>query len=65
MTPGSDTKPTVRVMHADRGDLVVEVKLRTLTLRPFRSRKGGDGEVTVSIGAIYQRALMNRVKPIP
>ena len=65
MTPGSDTKPTVRAMQSTAGTLIVEVHARTLVIRPFRSRKGGGGEVTVDISAVYNRALINRVRPIP
>jgi hypothetical protein len=64
MTPGSDTKPTVRLMRSSTGGLVVEVKSATLILRPFRSRVGGSSEVVVNIESVYNRALMQRVKPI-
>ena len=64
MTPGSDTKPTVRLMKSVEGELVVSVKAGTLVIRPVRTRVGGQAEVTVNIGSVYNRALMNRVKPL-
>ena len=64
MTPGSDTKPTVRLMKSVEGELVVSVKAGTLVIRPYRSRVGGPAEVTVNIGSVYNRALMSRVKPL-
>lgn len=66
MTRGSDTKPLVRLLKTNTAEeyLVVEVRAGTLVIRPFKSRKGGEGEVVVNIGTVYQRALMNRVEPL-
>jgi len=64
VTHGNDEHPTVRVMNTPEGQVVVEVKSRTLVIRPFRTRKGGPAEVTVNIGSVYNRALMNRAKPL-
>jgi hypothetical protein len=66
MTRGSDTKPLVRLLKTSDAEeyLVVEVKAGSLVIRPYKSRKGGAGEVTVNIGTVYQRALMHRVAPL-
>jgi hypothetical protein len=51
-------------MKSVEGELVVSVKAGTLVIRPVRTRVGGQAEVTVNIGSVYNRALMNRVKPL-
>lgn len=66
MTRGSDTKPLTRLLKTNDAEeyLVVVVKAGTLVIRPYRSQKGGPGEVTVNIGAVYTRGLLNRVPPL-
>lgn len=64
MTRATD-KPVRRVVSSDDGDLVAEIRDRTLTLRPVRTRKGGPAEVLTTFGGIYTRCLMSRVDAIP
>lgn len=59
-------KPVRRiVVTEDRygyAEYVVEIRARTLTMRPSRTRRGGPQEVTLPFGAIYVRAMMARVE---
>ena len=64
MTEANDTTPTTRLMNTPEGKVVVEVGARTLTIRPYRTRKGGSAEVRVAISTIYNRALMQRAAPL-
>jgi len=75
MTRGSDTKPVRRLMRYVRyagklGDskaeeYVVEIRERLIVIRPKGARSGGPAEVSLSVGAIYEKALMARVEPLP
>jgi hypothetical protein len=57
-TRAQDARPTVRVCASKYdGDLVVEVRERTLVIRPVRARRGGPAEVEVSVGRIYESGL--------
>ena len=61
MTRASDSRPTRRVMLTIDGvELVVELRRRTITIRPLGARRGGPAEVEVTAGAIRVRALMDR-----
>lgn len=61
MTRATD-KPVRRIVTSKYdGDLVIEVRAGTATIRPPRTRKGGKAEVVVSWGHIYNSALKARV----
>lgn len=63
MTRADAETPTRRIVvyEPDRGsELVLEVRARTLTLRPLRSRAGGEAEIVVTWSGIYDMALMRR-----
>ena len=64
MTRADETKPVRRVVQTDDGEMVAEVRARTLTLRPVRTRKGGPAEVCLSFSSLYTRALLARVTPL-
>jgi hypothetical protein len=55
-------KPLKRVVLSQSGDLVAEITDRVLTLRPFRTKRGGRSEVVVAWGSIYLRAMAARVE---
>lgn len=38
------------------GEMVLEIRGTTATMRPIRTRRGGPAEVVVSWGSIYTRA---------
>lgn len=50
-------KPLKRVVTTADGEFVAEIRARTLTLRPIRSRAGGPLEITVTWGAMYVRQM--------
>lgn len=54
-------KPLRRVVTTMDGEFVAEIRQRTLTLRPLRSRAGGPLEITVTWGAMYVRAMSVQV----
>lgn len=59
MTKGSDLRPVRRMMDGIRGgNYAVEVRARTVVIRPKGARRGGPAEVTVTPGAVYVRAMM-------
>lgn len=62
MTRASKSPVKRIVSDGDGGEFVAEIEDRILTLRPLRSRKGGEGEVSVPWGAIYLRAMVSRVE---
>lgn len=62
MTKGSDVKPVRRVLSTDEGDFVVELRERTIVIRPKRARRGGDSEVVVTPTSVYTRMLMMRAE---
>ena len=62
MTSASDTRPTRRVARSrSLGDVVIDLRADTITLRPKGRRRGGPAEVTLSIGALYQRELRMQI----
>lgn len=61
MTRASDLKPVRRVMSSMSGEFVVELRERIIIIRPKGTRKQGKAEVGVTVGAIYQRALMAQI----
>jgi hypothetical protein len=56
------SRPVRRAVATMDGELVAEVRDRTLTLRPVRTRVGGPAEIVVSWGHIYLRAMIDRVE---
>ena len=62
MTRAKETRPTVRIVQSAEGLMVAEIGAATLTLRPYRTRKGGPSEASVGWGAIYLRAMLARVE---
>lgn len=64
MTRATD-KPVRRIVVTEdrfgRTEYVAEVRARTLTLRPVRTRRGGPQEIELPFGAIYLRGMMARV----
>ncbi len=57
----SDQKPIKRLVHSmDGSKLVIEVRARTVAIKPYRS-KDPSASVEVPWDSIYQRALMARV----
>ncbi len=65
MTTRATAKPLRRVVNGMRaGELTVEIRDTEVTLRPFHSRRGGAGEVTVTWLTIYTDAILRRdLKP--
>jgi hypothetical protein len=62
MTRATDSRPTRRVLITIDGvELVVELRRRSITVRPLGSRRGGPAEVELTPGSIYLRALMDRI----
>lgn len=62
MTRGSNERPTKRLLASRFGDeYVVELRSDLILMRPKGSRRGGRAEVSVTPGAIYQRALQVRI----
>lgn len=59
-------KPVRRVVISEdrfgTNDYVVEIRARTLTMRPVRTRRGGPQEIEVPFGALYLRAMIARVE---
>jgi len=54
MTKASDAKPTVRKVHSlHDGQLTVEIREHTCTIRPKGCRRGGPAEISLSWGTIY------------
>lgn len=53
-------RPVRRKVVARDDEFVAELRDRTLTLRPIRTRSGGPAEITVTWGQIYLRAMMQR-----
>lgn len=62
MTRGSDNKPTRRVLATAEGEFVVELRERTVAIRPKGSRRGGPSEVVVTPTSVYTRALLARTE---
>jgi len=59
VTRASDSRPTRRVLlNLDGAELVVELRARSITIRPLGTRRGGRAETP---GSIYLRALMDRI----
>jgi len=62
VTRASDSRPTRRVLlNLDGVELVVELRARSITIRPLGTRRGGRAEVVLTPGSIYLRALMDRI----
>lgn len=68
MTRGSDSKPVRRLMaHVRHGlteEYVVEIRERVIVIRPKGARAEGPATVSVTVGQVYERALMARVRPM-
>jgi hypothetical protein len=68
MTAATDESPTRRAavpVVDDEGkiidhQLIVEITSRTLSIRPKRSRRGGESEVTIGIRQLYDRLVAGR-----
>jgi len=61
VTRASDSRPTRRVMLTIDGmELVIELRRRTITIRPLGTRRGGPAEVEITLGSIWVRVLMDR-----
>lgn len=58
MTTRASARPVKRVV-ADR--FIAEIRDRTLTLRPLRTRVDGPQQIEVTWEAVYIRAIMARV----
>lgn len=64
MSTRAGDKPVIRIVSTKYdGEMVAEVRGNTVTLRPFRTRKGGPAEVVVSWGSIYTRAQAAKAVP--
>jgi hypothetical protein len=66
MTTRATEKPVKRIVESVYAGLqtsafVVEVRARTLTLRPTRTKRGGPAEISLTYGAIYLRAMQAQV----
>lgn len=57
-TRASNDRPTRRLMSTAIADYVVELGAREIRIRPYRTRRGGSGEVQVGVGVLYQRLLV-------
>jgi len=53
-------RPLRRVVVGLHGELVAEIRERTLTLRPLRTRRGGRAELVIPWESIYIRSF-----PVP
>lgn len=63
MTPGSDLRPVRRLVRGRLGDaFVVEVRERTVVIRPKGSRRGGKAEVTLLPGLLYLQAMRAKLE---
>jgi hypothetical protein len=60
MATRATDKPTVRIVRTkySPGELIAEIREGTVTLRPPRSRKGGESEVVMTWGSIYDRGIL-------
>lgn len=64
MLRASTEKPVSRIVQTKHdGELVMEVRANTLTMRPIRTRRGGPAEVVVTWGSIYTRAQASKAAP--
>lgn len=59
-------KPVRRIVVAEdrfgTTEYVVEIRSRTMTIRPIRTRRGGPQEVELPFGAVYLRGMISRVE---
>jgi len=63
VTRASDSRPTRRVLlNIDGVELVVQLRARSITIRPLGTRRGGPAEVELTPGSIYVRALLDRAE---
>lgn len=61
MTTRATAKPLRRIVSGgSQGEFVAEIRDDTVTLRPVRTRIGGDAEVHLRWSLVYQLALLRR-----
>lgn len=57
MTKASNTPLRREVTSNFDGELIVEIRFDTVTIRPKRARRGSGSEVTLTWGLVYQLGL--------
>ena len=60
MTRATDEHPTRRILESPHDMFVVELDRRTITVRPKGTRRDGPAEVTIGVGQLYQRLLLQK-----